>query len=52
MTDEAGTRKAGGTDREYSSIHEPVGPHTVVPFKQALLSDFGKNRVDSRLSSV
>ena len=35
--EEARPGRAGGTDHEYSSIQEPVGPHTVVPFKQRLL---------------
>ena len=35
--EEAGPSRAGGRDHECSRIHEPVGPHTVAPFKQRLL---------------
>ena len=34
--EEAGPRRAGGTEHEYSCIHEPVGLRTVVLFKQRL----------------
>ena len=32
-----GLNRAGDTDHEHSCIHEPIGQHTVVPFKKALL---------------
>ena len=35
--EEAGPSRAGGTDHEYLHIHEQIGLHTVVPFKQALM---------------
>ena len=35
--EEAEQSRAGCTDHEYSCIHEPIGQHTVVPFKQALV---------------
>ena len=35
--EEVGPSRAGSTDHEYSWIHEPVGPHIVVPFKQRLV---------------
>ena len=34
--------RAGGTDHEYSCIHEQIGPHTVVPFKRTLIGDCHK----------
>ena len=40
--EEAEPSRAGGTDHEYSCIHEPVCPRTVVPFKQRLF-DLLKN---------
>ena len=35
--EEAGPSRADGTDHEYSCMHEPIVPHTVVPFKRTLL---------------
>ena len=35
--EEAGPSRADGTDHEYSCIHQPIVPHTVVPFKQMLI---------------
>ena len=40
--EEAGPSRAGGTDHEYSCIHELIGPHTVVPFKRLLVQHNGK----------